>query len=1093
MTDDPRIRQLLEELLTSQAEPEDVCRACPELLPEVRRRWRQMCLVRAQVDALFPDPANPDVRLPTFPQEDSTLPQISGYEVEALIGRGGMGVVFRARQLRLNRVVALKMMLAGAYAGPRERERFQREAEAVAGLRHPNIVQIHDVGDSDGRPYFTMEFVEGSSLAEKLAGTPQPAREAAALLATLAGAVHAAHQSRIVHRDLKPANILLTADGTPKISDFGLARRLDGEAGLTRTGTALGTPSYMAPEQARGNKEVAAPAADIYALGAILYELLTGRPPFRAETGAETVYQLLTQDPVPPSRLNGKVPRDLETICLKCLHKEPRFRYATAAALADDLGRFLGGEMIAARPEGQLRRLARRVRRRPVLSAALSVSTLLLAALFGGGLWVITERSANRRATEAAEAATEKAATDDVQEMVQYLNNSFWPEARAALERARGRLGNRGSPELRRRMDQGQSNLDLALKLEAISFGAQGGSAMGINPVQALEFEAAFRDFGVGQVSENPEVVAARIRASDIRNALILAVDQWALYAGDLTFTKPRQKWLLEVARLADTDPSGWRALAGDLTNLNDLNDDTTLNKLVETVPRSFPSIPILIAIKLKMDAQRKDPLPLLKRLQERFPDDFTINYQLGMALANRNPTEALRYFQAALSLRPNAVSVNLNIGNVLQSLNRLDEALVKYRRVEELAPTNYSNHATLAAALSRMGRYDEAEVELRRNVTLVPTSTIAQNILRLFLLQHGRPEKAVVEWKNILAAHPTDHDTWYGYAELCLFLGREDEYRSARQSLLSQFGTSTDPMIAERTSRACLLLPAEGDELRQAVALAERAVRAPRSRYPAVFANFLFAQVLAEYRQGKFDRAISLLQGEASRVLGPAPRLVLAMALHRNGGVAEARKALAEAVLSRDWRADQVRDQDDWIYHVLRREAEALILPNLPAFLEGKYQPQDNEERLALLGVCQFTNHTLALARLYATAFAADPRLGEDIGAGHRYNAARAAALVGCGRGTDATGLSEDERRRWRDQARLWLWADLTAWGKSLDNPPARPRVLQVLTRWRTDPDLAGLREPAELDKLPADERKDCLAFWDEVGGVLNRTQKAK
>ncbi|MBN9516962.1 serine/threonine protein kinase [bacterium] len=278
-----------------------------------------------------PESEVPAARLP--PAADTPFPDIPGYEVEAVLGAGGMGVVFKARHLRLNRVVALKMALAGAYAGAHERERFQREAESVAALRHPNVVQIHDIGDSLGKPYFTMEYVEGGSLAEKLAGTPLPARAAAALLAGLAAAVHAAHSTGIVHRDLKPGNVLLTADGTPKVSDFGLARRLGGEAGLTRTGTALGTPSYMAPEQARGTASAVGPPADIFALGAILYETLTGRPPFRAESAAETVHQLLTQDPVPPSRLNGKVPRDLETICLKCLSK-PLSETTSAASSA---------------------------------------------------------------------------------------------------------------------------------------------------------------------------------------------------------------------------------------------------------------------------------------------------------------------------------------------------------------------------------------------------------------------------------------------------------------------------------------------------------------------------------------------------------------------------------------------------------------------------------------------------------------------------------------------------------------------------------------------------------------------------------------
>src|SRR5262249_7580589 len=277
------------------------------------------------------------------------LPEIPGYQVEALLGRGGMGAVYKARHLRLNRFVALKMLLAGAYAGPHERARFQREAEAVASLRHTHIVQVYDVGDHEGRPYFTMEFLEGGSLAQALAGTPQPARPAAALVATLAEAMQVAHQGGIVHRDLKPANILLAAEGTPKVADFGLARHLEGEPVLTLSGARIGTPSYMAPEQVLGKTGTIGPATDIYALGAVLYEMLTGRPPFRGETASETERQVLHDEPVSPSRLNPKVPRDLETICLKCLVKEPGRRYGSAAALAADLRRFVEGRPIQAR------------------------------------------------------------------------------------------------------------------------------------------------------------------------------------------------------------------------------------------------------------------------------------------------------------------------------------------------------------------------------------------------------------------------------------------------------------------------------------------------------------------------------------------------------------------------------------------------------------------------------------------------------------------------------------------------------------------------------------------------------------------------
>ncbi len=251
MADETRVQQLLDEILESGRTPEEVADKFPELLPEIRKRWQQICLVDAELSAMFPTQVlDQDAAVPWHP--GAGLPRIPGYEVEAVLGRGGMGIVYKAQHLRLHRPVALKMLLAGGYAGPEEQERFMREAEAVAGLRHPNIVQVHDVGDHDGRPYFTMEFVEGGSLARRTAGKPQPARLATDLVATLAKAVQVAHQGGIVHRDLKPANILLTADGTPKIADFGLARRFENGPALTLSGARVGTPSYMAPEQALG-------------------------------------------------------------------------------------------------------------------------------------------------------------------------------------------------------------------------------------------------------------------------------------------------------------------------------------------------------------------------------------------------------------------------------------------------------------------------------------------------------------------------------------------------------------------------------------------------------------------------------------------------------------------------------------------------------------------------------------------------------------------------------------------------------------------------------------------------------------------------
>jgi hypothetical protein len=338
------------------------------------------------------------------------LPAVPGYELLAELGRGGMGVVYQARQVSLNRLVALKMILAGGYAGEHELARFRTEAEAVARLQHPHIVQIHEVGEvaSGGGdapvklPFFSLEYCPGGSLAGKLPGTPLPPREAAPLAAALARAMAAAHQKGIIHRDLKPANVLLAEDGTPKITDFGLAKKLE-EAGHTGTGDVLGTPSYMAPEQAGGRAREVGPQADVYALGAILYELLTGRPPFKAATAMDTLLQVLSDEPVPVRRLQPKVPVDLETITLKCLQKEPAKRYGSAAALADDLRRFLAGEPIVARPVGMAERLVKWMRRRPALAALVAVS--VLAALGLSAVWFGLQREHARRAADERAAA----------------------------------------------------------------------------------------------------------------------------------------------------------------------------------------------------------------------------------------------------------------------------------------------------------------------------------------------------------------------------------------------------------------------------------------------------------------------------------------------------------------------------------------------------------------------------------------------------------------------------------------------------------------------------------------------------------------
>jgi len=376
---------------------DDLCAEGPEKTADLTERLRAVASMisllgleaeSGSIESVSTKGRVPDGSSPTVEGERSELAidtagparlvQIPGYEVLGELGRGGMGVVYRARQQSLNRIVALKMILAASHAGSTATARFLHEAKTIALLKHPHVVQVYDFGSHEGKPFFSLEYLEGGSLADKLRGEPQPPTQAAQTVHVLAQAMQAAHERGIVHRDLKPANVLLAADGNAKITDFGVAKQ--GDSVMTATGDVLGTPSYMAPEQAEGKTKLVGPAADIYALGAILYELLTGRPPFKGASAWETIQLVTNSEPVTPCQLQPGVPRDLETICLKCLEKEPAKRYARAKDLAGDLRRFLGGEPIQARPVARLERTWRWCLRNKAVAASLATVVLSLLA-----------------------------------------------------------------------------------------------------------------------------------------------------------------------------------------------------------------------------------------------------------------------------------------------------------------------------------------------------------------------------------------------------------------------------------------------------------------------------------------------------------------------------------------------------------------------------------------------------------------------------------------------------------------------------------------------------------------------------------------
>jgi eukaryotic-like serine/threonine-protein kinase len=671
------------------------------------------------------------------------LPHPPGYRLKREIGRGAMGVVFEAEQLDLRRAVAVKLLHPGDPLGPERLSRFRAEGEAAARLSHPNVVEIHATGDVAGRPYLVMELVGGGNLAARLANAPLPPADAARLVATLARAIDHAHRSGVLHRDLKPANVLLTADGTPKVTDFGLAKLLDAGSDATGTGAVLGTPAYMAPEQAAGRP--ATPAADVYALGAVLYECLTGGPPFRAATALATLDLVRAADPVPPRRLNPAVPRDLETVCLACLRKDPARRYATAAALADDLGRVLDGRPVAARPAGVGERCWKWVRRRPAAAGLLAVSILSVVAA-AAGVAVHTDRlrrEADRANRGEADAVAERERAD-----------ANYQAARSALQRMLDRLrtDRRDIPAVK---DLQRAQAEDALAFYLAVAGREGGA---------------------------PEVRHDAARAAREAAHLQMLLGRWA--DGESVLTRARTQLTALTAEFPDRLDYKFD-LACTLNDLGTFRADASPGKPSPWLARSKAVWEELLAVDPK-SADYRDGLA-------------TCHHVLGnYYFANRQPGEAARNYQTAVDLRealladqPRAHDFRrrhagslLNLSVQLQQVpQRVREAHAAHERAEALfvqllreVPDELETVCDLA--IMRMnwayvqaaeGDLDAALAGLDKNVAVLeaalkrePNAIQAQNALyrtygtRAVLLEAaGRHAESVAAWERVVALAP--------------------------------------------------------------------------------------------------------------------------------------------------------------------------------------------------------------------------------------------------------------------------------------------------------------------------------------------------
>jgi tetratricopeptide (TPR) repeat protein len=1082
------------------------------------------------------------------------LPAVPGYRVLREIARGGMGRVLAAHDLDLDRDVALKILLPAANA-----ERFVRESKITARLPHPGIPPVHALGTlPDGAPFLAMKLVAGQTLAEQMKTADRPRLLQA--FVQVCQAVGFAHSKGIIHRDLKPANVMVGAFGEVQVMDWGLAKDLaahdvavapgsprewtmpgggadanqttdhqwPGESTDDRTqaGQVMGTPAYMAPEQARG--EPADARADVFALGGILCAILTGQPPFTGKSTLEVIRRARAADlGEAHARLDGcGADAELVALCRACLSANAADRPADGRAVADALTAYLNGvqERLQTAQRERAVALAReaeqRKRRKVYLALAATVLVAVLGGTAGAGIYLMQAQQVAKDKEVAA--ATEQGRLgrngDEVRrllgETAKALEAGHAAKAEQLLAAAGERMNEGGADESSPQFEQLQKDLAVLIDLDRFDVfrWTPVDNKAHEMPAEASWFRAALSRIGLTPESV-PAAAAARVSGSPLRDRLVTALDRWLRAEPP---SGPGRKWLRAVLRAVDPDP--YRDAVRDAVLRADGKTMAKLASRKEAADQP-PGFLLFLGEEFVLPAERRREL--LKVAVRNRPSELGPLMVLGlintieMKVVPGTPDERLRWFQAAVGVAPENSAAWVNLGSVLHEKGQPEEAIACCRRALAIDPKLAVAHYNLGNMLEKEGQPDKAIDCWRKAIKYDPTLVNAKNNLGLVLSRVGRVSEAIACLREVIKLEPKFANAHYN---LGVILGsHKRDYDGAigcfRQVL------ELDPKFAAAHEGQGAALRAKGQmdaaiaEYRQAIKLAPKLATTHynlgtiycdhKHDYDAAIACFReaiklepkfaiahFTLGIAQYARGQLDEAIA----SCRQAVALDPKLadghaLLGEVLLERGRYAEAGEATARALKlfsNRSPHHARLSQQLQTCERLVKIEGR------FPRLLKGEEKAASAQESLDVAQMCYHKRMYAAVARFFADAAAASPRLGNDLQGGHRYRAACAAAQAAAGKGEGAGKLDDKERARLRKQALGWLRADLALWDKQIRSwwPGGAAQARAALAHWQKDPDLAGIRDGDALAKLPAEERTACTQLWADVAALLKKAQ---